>query len=96
MSTDPSTAQSSSAQSSSAQPSSAHPTPASLRPVIRPAISEAAQWGRVAEDGTVYLKAPEGEVVVVSTPWGPRSKDSLFMLENMTTWLWNWIFWNRD
>lgn len=64
MSTDPSTAQSSSAQSSSAQPSSAHPTPASLRPVIRPAISEAAQWGRVAEDGTVYLKAPEGEVVV--------------------------------
>ncbi len=41
-----------------------HPTPASLKPVIRPAISQAAQWGRVTEDGTVYLRAPEGEVVV--------------------------------
>lgn len=40
------------------------PTPASLRPVIRPAISQASQWGRVTDDGTVYLKAPEGEVVV--------------------------------
>ena len=64
MSTDPSSSQPSSAQPPSAQPSSAHPTPASFRPVIRPAISEASQWGRVAEDGTVYLKAPEGEVVV--------------------------------
>ena len=48
------------------------PTPASLRPVIRPAISQAAQWGRVTEDGTVYLRAPEGEVLVgqytVGTP----------------------------
>lgn len=43
---------------------STHPTPASLKPVIRPAISQAAQWGRVTEDGTVYLRAPEGEVVV--------------------------------
>ena len=43
---------------------SSHPTPASLRPVIRPAISQASQWGRVSEDGTVYLKAPEGEVLV--------------------------------
>jgi Domain of Unknown Function (DUF349) len=51
---------------------SAHPTPASLKPVIRPAISQASQWGRVTEDGTVYLKAPEGEVLVgqytVGTP----------------------------
>ena len=43
---------------------STHPTPASLKPVIRPAISQAAQWGRVTDDGTVYLKAPEGEVLV--------------------------------
>jgi len=40
------------------------PTPASLRPTPRPAISHAAQWGRVTDDGTVYLKAPEGEVLV--------------------------------
>ena len=43
---------------------STHPTPASLKPVIRPAISQAAQWGRVTDDGTVYLKAREGEVLV--------------------------------
>ncbi len=40
------------------------PTPASLRPPVRPAISQAASWGRVSEDGTVFLKAPEGEVEV--------------------------------
>lgn len=40
------------------------PTPAMLRPVIRPAIAQAAEWGRVTEDGTVYLKAPEGELLV--------------------------------
>lgn len=49
-----------------------HPTPASLKPVIRPAISQASRWGRVTDDGTVYLKAPEGEVLVgqytVGTP----------------------------
>jgi hypothetical protein len=43
---------------------SIQPTPASLRPTPRPAITEASQWGRVTEDGTVYLKAPEGEVLV--------------------------------
>lgn len=40
------------------------PTPASLKPQIRPAMTEAGQWGRVTDDGTVYLKAPEGEVLV--------------------------------
>ncbi len=40
------------------------PTPASLKPPVRPAISQAASWGRVSEDGTVFLKAPEGEVEV--------------------------------
>ena len=45
-------------------PTPATPTPASLRPVARAAISQASQWGRVTEDGTVFLKAPEGEVEV--------------------------------
>lgn len=40
------------------------PTPASLKPPIRPAISQASKWGRVGEDGTVFLRAPEGEVIV--------------------------------
>ncbi|MBT4948784.1 MAG: DUF349 domain-containing protein [Actinobacteria bacterium] len=40
------------------------PTPASLKPVARAAISQASQWGRVTSDGTVFLKAPEGEVEV--------------------------------
>ena len=47
-----------------AMPTPAMPTPASLKPVARAAISQAAQWGRVTNDGTVYLKAPEGEVEV--------------------------------
>jgi hypothetical protein len=42
----------------------AMPTPASLKPPVRPAISQASQWGRVSEDGTVFLNAPEGEVEV--------------------------------
>ena len=40
------------------------PTPASLKPPVRPAISQASQWGRVTDDGTVFLSAPEGEVEV--------------------------------
>lgn len=40
------------------------PTPGSLKPPVRPAISQASQWGRVTEDGTVFLNAPEGEVEV--------------------------------
>lgn len=40
------------------------PTPGSLKQPIRRAISQSSQWGRVSEDGTVFLKAPEGEVVV--------------------------------
>jgi hypothetical protein len=43
---------------------SVQPTPASLRPTPRPAIAQASRWGRVTEDGTVFLKAPEGEVLV--------------------------------
>ena len=45
-------------------PTPAIPTPGSLKPPVRPAISQASQWGRVSEDGTVFLNAPEGEVEV--------------------------------
>jgi hypothetical protein len=47
-----------------ANPTPAIPTPGSLKPPVRPAISQASQWGRVSEDGTVFLNAPEGEVEV--------------------------------
>lgn len=49
------------------------PTPASLKPAARaagaapapdPLLSSAAEFGRVDPDGTVYLRAPEGEIVV--------------------------------
>lgn len=47
------------------------PTPASLKPAARaagaapdPLLSSAAEYGRVDPDGTVYLRAPEGEIVV--------------------------------
>jgi len=45
-------------------PTPAIPTPGSLKPPVRPAISQASQWGRVSEDGTVFLNAPEGEIEV--------------------------------
>jgi hypothetical protein len=40
------------------------PTPAALRPPPRTAVADASGFGRVDPDGTVYLRAPEGEVVV--------------------------------
>ena len=43
-------------------PDSSVPTPAALRP--SPVVSESVRFGRVEADGTVYLLAPEGEVVV--------------------------------
>jgi hypothetical protein len=54
----------SSTVSTSTTPTPSIPTPGSLKQPVRPAISQASQWGRVSEDGTVYLNAPEGEVVV--------------------------------
>lgn len=45
-------------------PTPTMPTPGSLKPPVRPAMSQASQWGRADEDGTVFLNAPEGEVVV--------------------------------
>lgn len=47
-----------------ATPAPKIPTPGTLKPPVRPAISQASQWGRVSEDGTVFLNAPEGEVEV--------------------------------
>ena len=43
-------------------PDSSVPTPAALRP--SPSASDSVRFGRVEADGTVYLLAPEGEVVV--------------------------------
>jgi hypothetical protein len=40
------------------------PTPAALRPPQRATVGDASGFGRVDPDGTVYLFAPEGEVVV--------------------------------
>lgn len=41
------------------------PTPAALRPPApRPTVGDASGFGRVDPDGTVYLLAPEGEVLV--------------------------------
>lgn len=40
------------------------PTPAALRPPQRVVVGDSSSFGRVDPDGTVYLKAPEGEVVV--------------------------------
>lgn len=41
------------------------PTPASLRPPVAAAPSASAAFGRVTEDGTVYLRLPDGTEVVV-------------------------------
>ncbi|MFM8515902.1 MAG: DUF349 domain-containing protein, partial [Actinomycetota bacterium] len=40
------------------------PTPAALRPPARATVGDVSGFGRVDPDGTVYLLAPEGEVVV--------------------------------
>jgi Domain of Unknown Function (DUF349) len=40
------------------------PTPGSLRPPVSVDTSSASACGRVTEDGTVYLLAPEGEILV--------------------------------
>jgi len=54
------------------------PTPASLKPVVRPAIAQASHWGRVTQDGTVFLKAPEGEVEVGQYTAGSPSEGLTF------------------
>lgn len=46
-------------------PAPAVPTPASIAPTAE-AVSDPSQWGRVDEDGTVYVRTSEGERVVGS------------------------------
>ena len=40
------------------------PTPAALRPPTSAPASDPTRFGRIADDGTVFLQAPEGEIVV--------------------------------
>jgi hypothetical protein len=63
--------------SSSPTPSSV-PTPAALRPPAVKQGSDPSQFGRVTEDGTVYLNAPEGEVVVGQWAAGPPAEGLAF------------------
>lgn len=69
--------------------SSAIPTPAALRPArpaaVRhvtsapaPAASDPAQFGRVDDEGRVYLRAPEGEVLVGQWAAGPPAEGLAF------------------
>lgn len=41
-------------------------------------MTEAARWGRVTDDGTVYLKAPEGEIVVGQYAAGTPQEGLIF------------------
>ena len=55
------------------QPPAHAPTPAELAPPPPPAASDPTAsdptgWGRVAEDGTVFVRTPEGERAVGSYP----------------------------
>ena len=63
--------------SASPTPSSV-PTPAALRPPTVKQGSDPSQFGRVTEDGTVYLNAPEGEVVVGQWAAGPPAEGLAF------------------
>ena len=63
--------------SASPTPSSV-PTPAALRPPTVKQGSDPSQFGRVTEDGTVYLNAPEGEGVVGQWAAGPPAEGLAF------------------
>jgi len=61
------------------------PTPAALRPAPRPAAAVAAplasdptKFGRVDDEGRVYLRAPEGEVLVGQWAAGPAEDGLAF------------------
>ena len=61
--------------SPSARPAAPKPKPTLLPPSVEPVIeaplqSDPAQWGRVAEDGTVYVRTADGERPVGSWPEG--------------------------
>lgn len=57
---------------------SAVPTPAALRPPTVKQGSDPSKFGRVTEDGTVYLSAPEGEIVVGQWAAGPPAEGLAF------------------
>lgn len=63
------------------------PTPAALRPTPRPAVdvvdaaaAEASRFGRVDPDGTVYVRTPDGEVVVGQYAAGPPNEGLAFFV----------------
>ena len=62
-----------------AQPTPASvPTPAALRPPAIKQGSDPSRFGRVTDDGTVYLTAPEGEIVVGQWAAGPPAEGLAF------------------
>ena len=63
------------------------PTPAALRPrpsaapePVDPAAAEAARYGRVDADGTVYLRTTDGEIVVGQWAAGPPAEGLTFFV----------------
>lgn len=54
------------------------PTPAALRPPTTAPSSDPSAFGRVTDDGTVYLRAPEGEIVVGQWAAGPPAEGLAF------------------
>lgn len=59
------------------------PTPAALRPstpaaTVAPEQSPSAKFGRVTDDGTVFLTTPDGEVVVGQWAAGPAAEGLAF------------------
>lgn len=54
------------------------PTPAALRAPTAKQGSDPSKFGRVTEDGTVYLSAPEGEIVVGQWAAGPPAEGLAF------------------
>lgn len=66
------------------KPGQAHPTPAAMKPaapaaehphpVVVPTTTDPSAWGRVDEDGTAWVKTPEGERVVGSWQAGDAAE----------------------
>lgn len=54
------------------------PTPGSLRPPVTVDTSTASEFGRVDEDGNVYLRAPEGEIHVAQYAAGTPAQGLAF------------------
>ena len=54
------------------------PTPAALRPPATAPASDPSAFGRVTDDGTVYLRTPDGEVIVGQWAAGPPAEGLAF------------------